>query len=98
LYILFVLFSTTDEKTRFWTEWQQTLPEFNLLLISYRIKFCFVIVGKLSDRCLTMRTLLHVSFKHILINLTFHGYTKLYENIVQYFPPLWIIGFLEVYE
>jgi hypothetical protein len=28
----------------------------------------------------------------------FHGYLKLYENIVQHFPPNWIVGFLEVYE
>jgi hypothetical protein len=27
------------EDRRFWTEWQQALPEFNLLLISSRIKF-----------------------------------------------------------
>jgi hypothetical protein len=42
----------------------------------------------------------NVSFQHILINLTsFMGTTNydLYENIVQYFPPHWIRGFLGVW-
>jgi hypothetical protein len=40
-------------------------------------------IGKLSDKCLPIWTLLYVYFKHILIILTvFMG-----ENIVQYFPP-----------
>jgi hypothetical protein len=28
----------------------------------------------------------------------FHRYPKLYVNIVQYFAPVRVIGFLEVYE
>jgi hypothetical protein len=52
-------------------------------------------IGNLSDKCLPIWTLLYVSFKHILINLTtyIHGYLKLYETAVQYFPPHWIIVF-----
>jgi hypothetical protein len=37
-------------------------------------------------------------FKHILISLTNSMNTPNYENILQYFSPKWIIGFLEVYE
>jgi hypothetical protein len=55
-------------------------------------------IGKLSDICLPIWTLLYVSFKHIVINLTNFMGTPNYENIVQYFPPHWIIGFLEVYK
>jgi hypothetical protein len=38
----------------------------------YRASPCFRQFGieKLSDKCLPIRTLLYVSFKHILINLT----------------------------
>jgi hypothetical protein len=45
LYILIVTFShSRREGRRFWNEWQQTLPEFNLLLISLWIGFWSVTV------------------------------------------------------
>jgi hypothetical protein len=45
LYILmFKLSDSNREDRRFWTEWQQALPEFCLLLICSRIKFWFVTV------------------------------------------------------
>jgi hypothetical protein len=49
--------------------------------------------GELSGRCWPIRILPYVLFKHILISLTDF---KLYKNTVQYFPPNWIMGFLEV--
>jgi hypothetical protein len=46
LYILiFKFFGSRWEDRRFWTEWQQALPEFNLTLISSWIKFWFVTVS-----------------------------------------------------
>jgi hypothetical protein len=46
-------------------------------------------IGKLSDKCLPIQTLLYVSIKHILISLTnFIGIPNSYKNVVQYFPPL----------
>jgi hypothetical protein len=45
LYILIFKFLVSRrEDRRFWTEWQQALPEFDLLLISSWIRFWFVIV------------------------------------------------------
>jgi hypothetical protein len=42
LYILIVMFlDSRREDRRFWTEWKQALPEFNLLLISSWIRFWF---------------------------------------------------------
>jgi hypothetical protein len=29
---------------------------------------------------------------------TFTDYPKLYENMLQYFPPHWIIGYIEICE
>jgi hypothetical protein len=51
-----------------------------------RVSPCFrpFWTGKLSDKSLPIQTLLYA--------------TKLYENIVQYFPPHYITGFLEVYD
>jgi hypothetical protein len=47
LYILMFIFlhSRQEGKRLFWTEWQQAIPKFNLL-ISYWIKFWFVNVPK----------------------------------------------------
>jgi hypothetical protein len=42
LYIL--IFRFFDNRREDWTEWQQALPELNLLLISSWIKFWFVTV------------------------------------------------------
>jgi hypothetical protein len=42
--LMFTIFDSRQEDKRFWTEWQQALPEFNLLLISSWNKFWFVIV------------------------------------------------------
>jgi hypothetical protein len=51
------------------------------------------------DKCLPIQTLVYILFKHILISLTsFMCTPKLYQNIVQYFPPNWITGFPEGYE
>jgi hypothetical protein len=56
-------------------------------------------MGKLSDKCLPIWTLLYIKFKHILISLTsFMGTPNSYENTVQYFPPNRIIGFPQVYK
>jgi hypothetical protein len=56
-----------------------------------RASLCFrpFQIGKLSDKYLPIQTLIYVSFKHILCNKPdwFHGYPKLYENVVHYFPP-----------
>jgi hypothetical protein len=47
LYILiFIFWDSRREDKRFWTEWQQALLEFNLLLISSWIRLSFVIVPK----------------------------------------------------
>jgi hypothetical protein len=37
--LIFMLFNSRWENTRLWTEWQQALPEFSLLLISSWIRF-----------------------------------------------------------
>jgi len=45
LYILiFTFFDRKLKDKRFCTEWQQAFPDFNLLLISSLIEFCFLIV------------------------------------------------------
>jgi hypothetical protein len=55
-------------------------------------------IGKFSDKGVPIRTLLYVSFKHILTSLTGFMGISLYKDIVQYFPPNGIAGVLEVYE
>jgi hypothetical protein len=44
-------------------------------------------IGKLSDKCLPMQTLIYVSFTHIVISVTGFMGTPHCENIVQNFPP-----------
>jgi len=53
----------------------------------------------MSDKYLSIQTLLQVSFRHILITLTsFRWIPKLNENIIQDLLPNSITGFLEVYK
>jgi hypothetical protein len=54
--------------------------------------------GKLRENCSTVLTLLYVSFKHILINLTRFMGTPNSMRISYNVPPHRIIGYLEVYE
>jgi hypothetical protein len=42
--LIFRFFDMRQEDRRFWTEWQQAFPEFNLLLNSLRMSFWFVSV------------------------------------------------------
>jgi hypothetical protein len=42
--LIFKLLDSRREDKSFWTEWQQALPEFNLLLISSQNKYSFVVV------------------------------------------------------
>jgi glucose-6-phosphate-specific signal transduction histidine kinase len=51
LYILIYMFLAEDK--RFWTEWQQALPEFSLLLISSWIKFWSVTLVSKYLNCVT---------------------------------------------
>jgi hypothetical protein len=73
LYSIYVLFSGT-----FLLEYSKAA----LKTSGNRAAPCFrpFWIGKLSDKCLPIRTLLYVSFKHILINLTsFMGTKTLWE-------------------
>jgi hypothetical protein len=56
-------------------------------------------IGNLLDRFLPIWILWQVSFilVHILTSLTSFVDTQIYKNIVRYFPPNWIIGFLEIW-
>jgi hypothetical protein len=49
----FYIFSQQTRRQKFWTEWQQALPEFSLLLISSWIKFWFVTVVPKYLNCAT---------------------------------------------
>jgi hypothetical protein len=51
-------------------------------------------IGKIASKCLYIRSVLYVSFNHILISLSWPPQINL--NIVHYSLPNWIIGFLEV--
>jgi hypothetical protein len=51
--LIFKFLDSWREDRRFWTEWQQALPEFNLLLISYWIKFWLGIVVPKYLNCAT---------------------------------------------
>jgi hypothetical protein len=55
--VLYILTSTVldsrREDKRFWTEWYQALPEFNLLLICSYIKFLFVSTVPKYLNCVT---------------------------------------------
>jgi hypothetical protein len=56
---MFMILDSRREDKRFWTEWQQTLPEFNHPLISYRVRFQFVTVVPKYLNCTTF-------LKHLL--------------------------------
>jgi hypothetical protein len=51
--IIFTFLDSRGEVKRFWTEWRQTLPEFNVLIISSWIKVLFVTV---VPKCLDFAT------------------------------------------
>jgi hypothetical protein len=53
--------------------------------------------GNVSAKCLRIRILFQLSFKHISITLA--GFTIYHSHYYhKYFPPNWLIGFLEVYK
>jgi hypothetical protein len=73
LYILiFTFLDSRREARRFWTEQSRTLPEFNLLLLSSRIKCSFVTVVANYSNCVTFSNYEYLFFNSFsLILITF---------------------------
>jgi hypothetical protein len=67
-FLIFTFLDSRREDESFWTEWQQALPEFNLLLISSWIKFWFVTVVPKYLNCAKLSE--DVSYLYVMILLS----------------------------
>jgi hypothetical protein len=67
---MFTFLKRRLEDKNLWTEWQKAFPEFNLLLISSWIQFCFVtstVISKNLNFATFLKNLLGMILSYILV-------------------------------